>query len=59
MAASIVIEEDSGTYAGHVLPHRGYYAGDFGSFPSHPAPHASWSSDRSGSAQASSTGSVR
>ena len=27
MAASIPIEEDSGTFAGHLLSHRGYYAG--------------------------------
>jgi hypothetical protein len=29
MAASPVIEEESGTYAGWVHPHNGYYAGDF------------------------------
>jgi hypothetical protein len=58
MAASIVIEEDSGTYAGQVLPHRGYYAGDFTSFP-HPAPQATWSPDRIGPASASSTGRLR
>jgi len=33
MAASIVIEEESGTFTGRVHPHNGYYAGDFGSHP--------------------------
>ena len=28
MAASITIEEESGTYVGHAHPHNGYYAGD-------------------------------
>ena len=31
MAASIFIEEESGTYTGRVHPHNGYYAGDFSS----------------------------
>ena len=30
MAASISIEQESGTSAGRVHPHNGYYAGDFG-----------------------------
>ena len=59
MAASITIEEDSGTYAGQVLRHRGYYAGDFTSFPSHPDPQATRSADRTGSAPASATGGLR
>jgi hypothetical protein len=29
MAASIIIEEESGTFTGHAHPHNGYYAGDF------------------------------
>ncbi len=29
MAASLIIEEESGTYTGQVHPHNGYYAGDF------------------------------
>jgi len=29
MAASISIEEESGTSSGRVHPHNGYYAGDF------------------------------
>jgi hypothetical protein len=29
MAASLVIEEEAGTYTGRVHPHNGYYAGDF------------------------------
>jgi hypothetical protein len=29
MAASPVIEEESGTYTGWVHPHNGYYEGDF------------------------------
>ena len=29
MAASISIEQESGTSAGRVHPHNGYYAGDF------------------------------
>ena len=29
MAASLVIEEESGTTTGHVHAHNGYYAGDF------------------------------
>ena len=32
MAASLVIEEESGTTTGRTHPHNGYYAGDF----SHP-----------------------
>ena len=30
MAASMTVEEESGTLAGHVHSHNGYYAGDFG-----------------------------
>lgn len=33
MAASIAIEEESGTFTGRVHPHNGYYAGDFGTQP--------------------------
>jgi hypothetical protein len=40
MAASISIEEESGTSAGWVHPHNGYYAGDFGTLR-HVAP-AAW-----------------
>ena len=29
MAASIIIEQESGISAGRVHPHNGYYAGDF------------------------------
>ena len=29
MAATLSIEEEHGTYVGHVHPHNGYYAGDF------------------------------
>lgn len=29
MAASLIIEEESGTCTGWVHPHNGYYAGDF------------------------------
>lgn len=32
MARALVIEEESGTYRGHVHPHNGYYAGDFSNF---------------------------
>jgi hypothetical protein len=44
MAASIVVEAESGTYVGHLHPHNGYYAGDFsssryaGPAPSGPGP---------------------
>jgi hypothetical protein len=41
MAASITIEEESGTFTGRVHPHNGYYAGDFTSLP-HVAP-STWS----------------
>ena len=37
MAASIWIEDESGTAAGHAHPHNGYYAGDFASQPVVPA----------------------
>lgn len=33
VAASIPIEEDSGTYTGHGHGHNGYYAGDFSQRP--------------------------
>ena len=29
MAASIIIEKESGTYSRPIHPHNGYYAGDF------------------------------
>jgi len=32
MARALVIEEESGTYRGHVHPHNGYYAGDFAGY---------------------------
>ena len=32
MAATMVIEEEAGIFSGHVHPHNGYYAGDFGNF---------------------------
>ena len=31
MAASIWVEEESGTFSGRVHPHNGYFAADFGS----------------------------
>ena len=37
MAASLLIEEESGTTQGH-HPHNGYYAGDFSDQPFHPIP---------------------
>jgi hypothetical protein len=38
MAASIAVEEDSGTFSGHVHPHDGYYAGEFVStYPTPPS----------------------
>ena len=37
MAASISIEQESGTSAGRVHPHNGYYAGDFGTMYVAPA----------------------
>ena len=34
MAASLLIEEESGTYSGRIRhPHNGYYAGDFSQSP--------------------------
>jgi hypothetical protein len=41
MAASIAIEEESGTYTGRVHPHNGYYAGDFADLP-YVAPTTAW-----------------
>jgi hypothetical protein len=40
MAASIWVEEESGTYSGRVHPHNGYYATDFSSLR-HDVPSAS------------------
>jgi hypothetical protein len=37
MAAWISIEQESGTSAGRVHPHNGYYAGDFGTLMVEPA----------------------
>lgn len=37
MAASIVIEEERGTYTRSPHPHNGYYAGDFGRTSSTPS----------------------
>jgi hypothetical protein len=31
MIRSVPVEEESGTFTGHVHTHNGYYAGDFGS----------------------------
>jgi hypothetical protein len=33
MAASLIIEEESGTWTGSIHPHNGYYAGDFSDVP--------------------------
>jgi hypothetical protein len=33
MAASLIIEEESGTWNGWIHPHNGYYAGDFSDVP--------------------------
>ncbi len=33
MAASLIIEEESGTWTGWIHPHNGYYAGDFRDVP--------------------------
>ena len=33
MAASMIIEEESGTWTGWLHPHNGYYAGDFTDVP--------------------------
>ena len=37
MAASLVIEEESGTFSGSAHPHNGYYAGDFSTHELGPA----------------------
>lgn len=37
MAASIFVEQESGTSSGWIHPHNGYYAGDF-STPESPEP---------------------
>jgi hypothetical protein len=43
MAASLIIEHDSGTWTGRIHPHNGYYAGNFSDLPlpthSEPAAH--------------------
>jgi hypothetical protein len=33
MAASLLIEAESGTWTGRIHPHNGYYAGDFSDVP--------------------------
>ena len=33
MAATLIIEVETGTYVGSPHPHNGYYAGDFSRFP--------------------------
>ena len=33
MAASLIIEEESGTWTGSIHPHNGYYAGDYSDVP--------------------------
>ncbi|MFC5262075.1 hypothetical protein ACFPJ1_08135 [Kribbella qitaiheensis] len=33
MAASLIIEEESGTWTGWIHPHNGYYAGDLSDVP--------------------------
>ncbi len=41
MAATMLIEEEQGTYIRTPHPHNGYYAGDFTGLPVHlPAPPA-------------------
>jgi hypothetical protein len=33
MSASLIIEQESGTWTGSIHPHNGYYAGDFSDSP--------------------------
>ena len=33
MAASLIIEDESGTWTGRIHPHNGYYAGDLSEVP--------------------------
>jgi hypothetical protein len=33
MPASLIVEQDSGTWTGSIHPHNGYYAGDFSDVP--------------------------
>lgn len=33
MAASLILEQESGTWTGRIHPHNGYYAGDFSDAP--------------------------
>jgi hypothetical protein len=33
MPASLIIEQESGTWTGSIHPHNGYYAGDFSDVP--------------------------
>ena len=33
MAASMILEAESGTWTGSIHPHNGYYAGDFKDVP--------------------------
>jgi hypothetical protein len=33
MAASMILEQESGTWTGSIHPHNGYYAGDFTDVP--------------------------
>ena len=47
MAASLTVEQESGTYTARIRhPHNGYYAGDFSRFPapvgSVPPPLEEW-----------------
>jgi hypothetical protein len=54
MAASLVIEEESGTSQGWTHPHNGYYAGDFsGREPWHSAGPAEGSGPGSASRERS------
>jgi hypothetical protein len=49
MAASILIEEEHGTYASAPHRHNGYYAGDFSVYPADrpvPPPHATFGGRR-------------
>lgn len=42
MAASIFIEQESGTSRGWIHPHNGYYAGDFTASPNTRRPHTTF-----------------
>ena len=42
MSTQILLEEERGTYTGHVHPHNGYYAGDFNLDPVHDTETPLW-----------------